>query len=150
MSEEIKAQDKRVMTVDDYEKAKKNFNNEEYSQEEFLTLANLYADSFKDVKEGEMVKAKIVRIQGDQIILDVGFKSEGSVSKQEFYEGEEIKIGNVMIGGGKINKWLTTIENEFRKLKLMNKKLSIHPSLWYEDYTVLSACARYRASFSQH
>ena len=93
MSEEIKAQDKRVMTADDYEKAKKNFNNEEYSQEEFLTLANLYADSFKDVKEGEMVKAKIVRIQGDQIILDVGFKSEGSVSKQEFYEGEEIKIG---------------------------------------------------------
>jgi small subunit ribosomal protein S1 len=94
MSEETKVQDKRVVTADDYEKAKKNFNNEEYSQEEFLTLANLYADSFKDVKEGEMVKAKIVRIQGDQIILDVGFKSEGSVSKQEFYEGEEIKIGN--------------------------------------------------------
>jgi len=94
MSEETKAHDKRVVTADDYEKAKKNFNNEEYSQEEFLTLANLYADSFKDVKEGEMVKAKIVRIQGDQIILDVGFKSEGSVSKQEFHESEEIKIGN--------------------------------------------------------
>lgn len=94
MSEETKTNDKRVVTADDYEKAKRNFNNEEYSKEEFLTLANLYADSFKDVKEGEMVKAKIVRIQGDQIILDVGFKSEGSVSKQEFHEGEEIKIGN--------------------------------------------------------
>jgi small subunit ribosomal protein S1 len=93
MSEETKTNDKRVITADDYEKAKRNFNNEEYSKEEFLTLANLYADSFKDVKEGEMVKAKIVRIQGDQIILDVGFKSEGSVSKQEFHESEEIKIG---------------------------------------------------------
>ena len=93
MSEETKTNDKRVVTADDYEKAKRNFNNEEYSKEEFLTLANLYADSFKDVKEGEMVKARIVRIQGDQIILDVGFKSEGSVSKQEFHESEEIKIG---------------------------------------------------------
>jgi small subunit ribosomal protein S1 len=93
MSEETKIKDKRVITSDDYEKAKRNFNNEEYSKEEFLTLANLYADSFKDVKEGEMVKAKIVRIQGDLIILDVGFKSEGSVSKQEFHESEEIKIG---------------------------------------------------------
>jgi small subunit ribosomal protein S1 len=93
MSEETKTNDKRVISADDYEKAKRNFNNEEYSKEEFLTLANLYADSFKDVKEGEMVKAKIVRIQGDQIILDVGFKSEGSVSKQEFHESEEIKIG---------------------------------------------------------
>lgn len=94
MSDQTKENEKRVVTADDYEKAKKNFNNDEYSQEEFLTLANLYADSFKDVKEGEMVKAKIVRINGDQIILDVGFKSEGSVSKHEFYEGEEIKIGN--------------------------------------------------------
>jgi small subunit ribosomal protein S1 len=93
MSEETKIKDKLVITSDDYEKAKRNFNNEEYSKEEFLTLANLYADSFKDVKEGEMVKAKIVRIQGDLIILDVGFKSEGSVSKQEFHESEEIKIG---------------------------------------------------------
>ncbi|HKJ80852.1 MAG TPA: 30S ribosomal protein S1 [Ignavibacteriaceae bacterium] len=94
MSDQTKESEKRVMTPDDYEKASKKFNNDEYSQEEFLTLANLYADSFKDVKEGEMVKAKIVRINGDQIILDVGFKSEGSVSKHEFYEGEEIKIGN--------------------------------------------------------
>ena len=94
MSEQPKANDKRVVTADDYEKAKKNFNSDEYSQEEFLTLANLYADSFKDVKEGEMVKAKIVRIQGDLVILDVGFKSEGSVSKHEFYENEEIKVGN--------------------------------------------------------
>jgi len=94
MSDQTKESGKRVMTPDDYEKASKKFNNDEYSQEEFLTLANLYADSFKDVKEGEMVKAKIVRINGDQIILDVGFKSEGSVSKHEFYEGEEIKIGN--------------------------------------------------------
>jgi small subunit ribosomal protein S1 len=94
MSDQTKESEKRVVTPDDYEKANKKFNNDEYSQEEFLTLANLYADSFKDVKEGEMVKAKIVRINGDQIILDVGFKSEGSVSKHEFYEGEEIKIGN--------------------------------------------------------
>ena len=93
MSEQTKAHDKRVVTADDFEKAKRNFNNEEYSKEEFLTLANLYSESFKDVKEGEMVKAKIVRIQGDQVILDVGFKSEGSVSKQEFHENEEIKIG---------------------------------------------------------
>lgn len=94
MSEQTKAADKRTVTADDYEKAKKNFNSDEYSQEEFLTLANLYAESFKDVKEGEMVKAKIVRIQGDLVILDVGFKSEGSVSKHEFYENEEIKVGN--------------------------------------------------------
>ena len=93
MSQEIKDTKKHLATVDDYEKAKKLFNDEEYSQEEFLTLAKLYTESFKDVKEGELVKGKIVRVQGDNVILDVGFKSEGSIPKSEFHESEEIKVG---------------------------------------------------------
>lgn len=94
MSDETKETIKGVITAEDYEKAKRNFQNEEYSQEEFLTLAKLYTDSFRDVKEGELVKGRIVKIQGDNVIIDVGFKSEGSVPKTEFREDEEIKIGN--------------------------------------------------------
>ena len=94
MSEEIKEKGKGLATVEDFEKAKKNFNDEEYSQEEFLTLAKMYTESFKDVKEGELIKGKIVRVQGDNIILDVGFKSEGSIPKSEFHESEEIKVGS--------------------------------------------------------
>lgn len=94
MSEETKVKTRSTVSADDYEKAKRNFQNEEYSREEFLTLARLYADSFRDVKEGELVKGRIVRIQNDNVIIDVGFKSEGSVPKNEFREDEEIKIGN--------------------------------------------------------
>ena len=92
MSEEKIVISKSV-TNDDYEKAKKSFNDETYSKEEFLTLAKLYSDSFRDVKEGEMIKGKIVRIQDDNVIIDVGFKSEGSIPKSEFKEYEEIKVG---------------------------------------------------------
>ncbi len=93
MSEETKEKTRGMVTAEDYEKSKRNFENEEYSQEEFLSLARLYADSFRDVKEGELVKGKIVRVQGDHVIIDVGFKSEGSIPKNEFREDEEIKIG---------------------------------------------------------
>jgi small subunit ribosomal protein S1 len=92
MSEEKPVISKSV-TNEDYEKAKKSFNDDSYSQEEFLTLAKLYSDSFRDVKEGEMIKGKIVRIQDDNVIIDVGFKSEGSIPKSEFKEYEEIKVG---------------------------------------------------------
>ncbi|MGA7721274.1 MAG: 30S ribosomal protein S1 [Ignavibacteriaceae bacterium] len=93
MSEEPTEAKKIQAGIDDYEKAKKHFNSNEYSKEEFLTLARLYSESFKDVKEGELIKGKIVRVQGDFVILDVGFKSEGSIPKNEFYENEEIKVG---------------------------------------------------------
>ncbi len=90
---EIVDKKKHAVSLDDFAKASKKFNNEDYSQEEFLTLAKLYTESFKDVKEGELVKGRIVRIQGDNVILDVGFKSEGSIPKSEFHENEEIKVG---------------------------------------------------------
>jgi small subunit ribosomal protein S1 len=93
MSQATPETKKQSINPNEFEKAKKLFNNDEYSQEEFFTLAKLYTDSFKDVKEGELIKGKIVRIQGDQVILDVGFKSEGSIPKSEFNESEEIKIG---------------------------------------------------------
>ncbi|HSR16989.1 MAG TPA: S1 RNA-binding domain-containing protein, partial [Ignavibacteriaceae bacterium] len=81
-----------VVTPDEYKKAKRNFDTV-YTQEEFLSLAKLYSDSFRDVKEGELIKGKIVRIQDDSVILDVGFKSEGSISKTEFTNPDELKIG---------------------------------------------------------
>lgn len=90
---EVVDKKKNSVSLDDFAKASKKFNNEDYSQEEFLTLAKLYTESFKDVKEGELVKGRIVRIQGDNVILDVGFKSEGSIPKSEFHENEEIKVG---------------------------------------------------------
>ena len=93
MSEETKEEFKYKPTMEDYEKAKKNFNNEEYSAEEFLTLARLYSDSFRDVKEGELIKGRIVRVQGDNIIVDVGFKSEGTIPKIEFASPEEYQVG---------------------------------------------------------
>lgn len=92
MSTGSKETKKNVPSVEDFENAKKSFNST-YSQEEFLALAKLYSESFRDVKEGELVKGKIVRIQGDLVILDVGFKSEGAVSKLEFNSPEEMKIG---------------------------------------------------------
>ncbi len=75
-------------------KGKEKFlNADEYSVEELEALSRLYSQSFKDVKEGEIIKGKIVGFQGDNVILDVGFKSEGTVPKSEFNAGEEIKMG---------------------------------------------------------
>ncbi len=92
MSKEVKETNTNPVTSVDYEKARNKFQNEEYSQEEFLTLAKLYSESFKDVKEGEIIKGKVVSIQGDNVILDVGFKSEGSVPLLEFGD-KDVNIG---------------------------------------------------------
>jgi len=82
-----------TLTPDEIEKAKVKFNHDQYSNEEFESLAKLYSESFRDVKEGELVRGKIVRIQGDNVIVDIGFKSEGTIPKSEFPADAEIKVG---------------------------------------------------------
>ena len=37
-----------------------------------------------DIREGEIVKAKVLRVTDSSVILEFGFKSEGSVALDEF------------------------------------------------------------------
>ena len=76
-------------TPDNY----KFLNADEYSEEELATLAKLYDESFRDIKEGEIIQGKIVGITDDNIVLDVGFKSDGTIARNEFAATDEIKLG---------------------------------------------------------
>lgn len=101
---------------DEFEKSKKFFYEDEYSPEEFAALSKLYGESFRDVKEGELIKGKIVQIQNDNVIVDIGFKSEGSVPKDEFHSSEEIKIGQ------EIEVVLESVEDQEGNLVLSKKR----------------------------
>jgi small subunit ribosomal protein S1 len=85
--------EKTTNVLEDFEKAKNKFNVTDYTQEEFEKLANMYTESFRDVKQGELVKGKLVRIQDDNVIIDVGFKSEGTIPKSEFSDEEQLQVG---------------------------------------------------------
>lgn len=71
----------------------KFMNADEYSPEELQTLAKLYDQSFQDLKEGEIIKGKIVGITDDNVVLDIGFKSDGTISRNDFLPTEEVKLG---------------------------------------------------------
>jgi small subunit ribosomal protein S1 len=85
--------EKTTNVLEDFEKAKNKFDTFDYTQEEFEKLANLYTESFRDVKQGELVKGRLVRIQDDNVIIDVGFKSEGTIPRSEFSEEEQLQVG---------------------------------------------------------
>jgi len=91
MSEQF--EQKAVNPAEEYEKSKRFFNDDEYSIEEFEALSKIYSESFRNVKQGEMVKGRIVRILNDSVILDVGFKSEGQISRDQFSNFADVKVG---------------------------------------------------------
>ncbi|HUF50474.1 MAG TPA: 30S ribosomal protein S1 [Longimicrobiales bacterium] len=75
--------------------ANKNFFEEdEYSQEEYEAMLEMYEETLSNIEEGEIVKARVLRITENAVILDVGFKSEGAITKDEFKNPELLQPGD--------------------------------------------------------
>lgn len=65
-------------------------------EESMEALMDLYEESFSRFAEGEVVKGTIIAVDRDNVLVDVGYKSEGLIDIDEFRD-EEGKI-NAAIG----------------------------------------------------
>ncbi len=70
------------------------FEEDEYSQEEYDEMLEMYEETLSSIQEGEIVKARVLRVTDNAVILDVGFKSEGSISRDEFKNPDELQPGD--------------------------------------------------------
>ena len=50
------------------------------------SVMDLYEESFKRFAEGELVTGRIISIDKDHVLVDIGYKSEGQVRIQEFMD----------------------------------------------------------------
>ncbi|MBT8335912.1 MAG: 30S ribosomal protein S1 [Gemmatimonadetes bacterium] len=66
------------------------------SRSEFEALLGEFGQDLQDIREGEIVKARVLSVSDSAVILEFGFKSEGSVNVDEFKEppaeGEEVEV----------------------------------------------------------
>ena len=79
-------------------------------------LANLYQESFKELQEGQIVKGKILSISANEILVDVGYKSEGSISLEEFDNRATLKVGD------EIEVLLESVEDDEGYIVLSKRK----------------------------
>jgi small subunit ribosomal protein S1 len=56
-------------------------------------MAMLYEATIKDIKEGQIVKGRIIEIRNKDVVVDIGYKSEGIISISEFSDKSKLKIG---------------------------------------------------------
>ncbi len=60
-------------------------------------LKDIYAQSFPTIKEGEIIKGKIIRKLENVVLVDMGLKSEGILPIEEFKNDEEIVEGKEVL-----------------------------------------------------
>jgi len=86
------------------------------TRDDFEALLSQHQAAIGEVKEGEIVKAKVLRVTDATVILDFGFKSEGSVPREEFKDADSIEAGQ------EVEVLLESLENEEGVVVLSKKK----------------------------
>ncbi len=71
---------------------------DEMDPAEFSRLLDLYDNSFRNIAEGEVVKGTVLKVTDNEVVVDVGYKSEGIISVNEFLD----ETGAVMVQAGDV------------------------------------------------
>jgi small subunit ribosomal protein S1 len=60
------------------------------TNEESKELEQMYADTLQRFHSGEVVKGRVIAVKSDGVVVDIGYKSEGTIPATEF-SSDEIK-----------------------------------------------------------
>src|SRR5262245_18206124 len=53
---------------------------------EYAKLLEAYDSSFRNIAEGEVVKGTVLKVTPTEVVVDVGYKSEGHIPVSEFLD----------------------------------------------------------------
>ncbi len=88
----------------------------EYTEEEYEQMMALYDQTLALIDEGQIVSGVVLSIEDRDVIVDVGFKSEGIIPVDEFGDPSAVSVGD------KVEVFLENIENQDGQIVLSKSK----------------------------
>ncbi len=88
----------------------------EYSDEQRDEFMALYEESISGIKEGQIVKGRVAAVSSSEVLVDIGFKSEGAIPIREFNDPESIVLDQ------EIEVFLEDVEDQEGQMILSKQK----------------------------
>ncbi len=114
-----------------------------YSKEDRLKLEEQYNNTFNPVTEKEVVKGVVVAINDKDVVVNIGFKSDGMVPRTEFRDMPDLKVGD------NVEVFVDIAEDKMGQLILSRRK-ALQETAWeriieaMESDTVVTGYVRSR------
>ena len=93
------------------------------------SFADLIDDTMVTVEDGQLVEGKVVRIDKDEVLLDIGFKSEGVVPSRELSIRNDVDPSEVVSLGDIVEALVLTKEDKEGRL-ILSKKRAQYERAW--------------------
>lgn len=87
------SQNLNITAHDDFDWSVDKRNVASYSKDQRELLEKTYEETFKSIDEAELIKGTVVGLTKTDAIINIGFKSDGLISLNEFRDMPNIKIG---------------------------------------------------------
>jgi small subunit ribosomal protein S1 len=102
-----------------------------YTSAERTKMEELINETLNQLKEKEVVKGTVVTITDREVILNVGFKSDGLVSLSEFRDMPDLKVGDI------VDVYVENQEDNQGQL-ILSRKLAKVMTAWTNIETALN------------
>jgi small subunit ribosomal protein S1 len=87
-----------------------------YSESERDKLANLYNDTLNTVSEKEVLTGTVISLNKREVVVDIGYKSDGIVSVNEFRYNPDLKVGD------RVDVYIESLEDKRGQMILSHKQ----------------------------
>jgi small subunit ribosomal protein S1 len=76
------------------QKKKIEFNLSDFSANDRDQMTQMYEETLKDFEPGSIVTGKVMEVHNNEVLVDIGYKSEGLIPANEFEELDQIEPGD--------------------------------------------------------
>ncbi len=108
-----------VVSLEDFDWGSIGKKHVSYSEEERIRLEQVYDETFSQIVEQEVVEGTIVAKNAREVVINIGFKSDGVIPLNELRYNPDIKIGD------KIEVYVESQEDTSGQLVLSHRKARI-------------------------
>ena len=88
-----------------------------------IEMKDLIAKSMRDFKEGSIVKGRILELRHREVLVDIGYKSEGVISASEFDDIDDLQVGD------EVEVLLCRLEND-EGMVILSKEKAAYKQNW--------------------
>ncbi len=89
---------------------------DDYSSEKRAELAEIYDKTLSTIQEKEVIDGTVIAITDREVVVNIGYKSEGIVSLNEFRYNPDLKVGDT------VEVYIESQEDRMGQLILSHKK----------------------------
>ena len=125
-ADQAQLQDSAVATMGEDEYVPRQITENDLGE---LSLDDAYAASMVAVEDGQLVSGTVVKVDRDEVLLDIGYKSEGVIPSRELSIRNEVDPSEVVSIGDEVEALVLQKEDKEGRL-ILSKKRAQYERAW--------------------